>query len=88
VGSWNSLYEVRNVEQDERGNVQEGESIVLDCDASLILSKGRRKVAALGLRNVLIVDTEDALLVADLERSQDVRKITSELLQKGWAELL
>lgn len=88
VGSWNSLYEVRNVEQDERGNVQEGESVVLDCDASLILSKGRRKVAALGLRNVLIVDTEDAVLVADLERSQDVKKIISELLQKGWTELL
>ncbi len=88
VGSWNSLYEVRNVEQDERGNVQEGESVVLDCDASLIMARGRRKVAALGLRNVLIVDTEDALLVADLERSQDVRKITSELLQKGWTELL
>jgi mannose-1-phosphate guanylyltransferase len=88
VGSWNSLYEVRNVEQDERGNVQEGEAIVLDCDGSFILAKGRRKVAALGLRNVLIVDTEDAVLVADLERSQDVKKIISELLQKGWTELL
>jgi mannose-1-phosphate guanylyltransferase len=88
VGSWNSLHEVRNVEQDERGNVQEGEAIVLDCDGSFILAKGRRKVAALGLRNVLIVDTEDAMLVADLERSQDVKKIISELLQKGWTELL
>ena len=88
VGSWNSLYEVRNVEQDERGNVQEGEALVLDCDASFVMARGGRLVAALGLRNVLVVDTEDALLVADLERSQDVKKITSELHQKGWTGLL
>ncbi len=88
VGSWNSLYEVRNVEQDERGNVQEGDAIMLDCAASFVMAKGKRLVAALGLRNVLVVDTEDALLVADLERSQDVKKITSALRQKGWPGLL
>jgi mannose-1-phosphate guanylyltransferase len=88
VGSWNSLYEVRNVEQDERGNVQEGEALVLDCDGSFVIGRGSRLVATLGLRNVLVVDTEDALLVADLERSQDVKKITRELRQKGWTGLL
>jgi mannose-1-phosphate guanylyltransferase len=88
VGSWNSLYEVRNVEQDERGNVQEGEALVLDSDTCFVMARGGRVVAALGLRNVLVVDTEDALLVADLERSQDVRKIITELRKKGWTGLL
>jgi mannose-1-phosphate guanylyltransferase len=88
VGSWNSLYAVRNVEQDERGNVQEGDAVMLDCEGSFVVSRGKRLVATLGLRNVLVVDTDDALLVADLERSQDVKQITAYLQSEGLKHLL
>jgi mannose-1-phosphate guanylyltransferase len=88
VGSWNSLYEVRTVEQDDRGNVQEGDAVVLDCAGCFVLSRGKRLVAVLGLSNVLVVDTEDALLVADLERSQDVKKITAYLQAEALKHLL
>jgi mannose-1-phosphate guanylyltransferase len=89
VGSWYSLYEVRRGrEQDEDENVKDGESLLLDCQGSFVVSRGGRWVAALGLRKVLVVDTEDALLVADLERSQEIKEVTAYLEAKELKELL
>lgn len=89
VGSWYSLYDVRmNSEQDASGNVVEGRTISLDCRDSLFVSRGGRLIAALGLSKVLVVDTEDALLVADLERSQDVKKIIDRLISSGSGDVL
>lgn len=89
VGSWLSLYELKKEsESDESGNVKEGEAHFLDCRDSFVMAQGKRYVAALGLRNVLIVDTQDALLVADLERSQEVRDIIKTLKANGTGRLL
>jgi len=80
VGSWLSLYELKKDSGcDEQGNVKEGEGLVLDCRDSFVMSRGKRYVAALGLRKVLIVDTEDALLVADIDRCQEVRDVINAL---------
>ena len=84
VGSWYSLYEVRSGdEQDGCGNVVEGDALVVDCRDSLLLSRGKRLLAALGLEKLLVVDTDDALLVASLERSQEVKTIISRLKDAG-----
>jgi mannose-1-phosphate guanylyltransferase len=88
VGSWSSLHEVRAADEDAAGNVVEGEVLLLDCERSLVLARGRRLVATLGLRRVLVVDTEDSVLVADLERSQDIRRIISALEAQGRKDLL
>ncbi len=89
VGSWYSLYEVREAEErDQRGNVTEGRVMTLDCGNSFVLSNSGRMVVILGLNGVLVVDTEDALMVADLQRSQEVRRVTSELKERGLSELL
>lgn len=89
VGSWYSLYEVRhNTEQDGAGNVQQGRTLSLDCRDCLVLNQGRRLVVTLGLKKILVVDSEDALLVADLERSQEVKRITSLLAESESADLL
>jgi mannose-1-phosphate guanylyltransferase len=88
VGSWNSLYEVRQAEQDEQGNLLDGKGLLLDSRDCFVMARGGRLVAALGLRNVLVVDTEDSLLVADLERSQDIKQIIRHLRQQGRKELL
>ena len=61
--------------------VGEGESILIDCEESFVSSTSGRMVACLGLKNCLVVDTPEALLVADLGKSQEVKKIV-ELLQK------
>ena len=76
IGSWNAVCEL--VPADEAGNRVVGEAVLVDVGNTFIQSEGRM-VAAIGLDNLLIVDTPDALLVANRERSQDVRKVVQQL---------
>jgi len=79
VGSWASLYELKGDEQDEYENLAEGESLLTDCKNTFVSSRGGRLVACLGVKNCVIVDTPDALLVADLGKSQEIRDIVEQL---------
>ena len=88
VGSWASLYDLRKGEQDAGGNLEEGDTLLEACEGSFVSARGNRLVTGLGLRNMLVVDTPDALLVADLERSQDVRKIVTRLKEEGKESVL
>lgn len=88
VGSWASLYEMKEGEYDKEQNISEGECIHIDCKKSFFSSKGGRMVACLGLENCLIVDTPEALLVADLRRSQEVRRIIELLKRSRKVDLL
>jgi mannose-1-phosphate guanylyltransferase len=88
VGSWESVFELREEEQDEKGNFSEGDCVLIDCEKSFISSRGGRMVSCLGLKECLVVDTSDSLLVADLRKSQEVRKITEHLTVKGRSNLL
>jgi mannose-1-phosphate guanylyltransferase/mannose-6-phosphate isomerase len=77
VGSWSSLWEI--APHDERGNyVSRGEAVLEGATGCYIHSE-RALVTALGVENLVIVDTPDALLVADKSRAQDVSKIVSRL---------
>jgi mannose-1-phosphate guanylyltransferase/mannose-6-phosphate isomerase len=76
IGNWSELGD--RVRADERGNSVEGEAILVDTTGSLILSD-RRLVAAIGLEDMIIVDSEDALLVVPRSRAQDVRKVVEAL---------
>lgn len=76
IGSWNAVCDL--VPADEAGNRVIGEAVLVDVGNTFIQSEGRM-VAAIGLDNLLIVDTPDALLVANRERSQDVRKVVQQL---------
>jgi mannose-1-phosphate guanylyltransferase/mannose-6-phosphate isomerase len=76
VGSWNALSALSPA--DAQGNRTQGESILMDVRNCHIQSDSRI-VAAVGIRNLFIVDTPDALLVADKERAQDVRQVVQKL---------
>jgi mannose-1-phosphate guanylyltransferase/mannose-6-phosphate isomerase len=76
IGNWSELGD--RVRADDQGNSVEGESILVDTHGSLILGD-RRLVAAIGLEDMIIVDTEDALLVVPRSRAQDVRKVVDAL---------
>jgi mannose-1-phosphate guanylyltransferase len=80
IGNWAELGD--RVRADVHGNSVEGESILVDTTGSLILG-ARRLVAAIGLDDMIIVDTEDALLVCPRSRAQDVRKIVDGLRRAG-----
>jgi mannose-1-phosphate guanylyltransferase/mannose-6-phosphate isomerase len=80
IGTWSELGD--RVRADDRGNSVEGEAILVDTRGSLILSD-RRLVAAIGLEDMIIVDSEDALLVVPRSRAQDVRKVVEALRRAG-----
>ncbi|HEY6872507.1 MAG TPA: mannose-1-phosphate guanylyltransferase [Geobacteraceae bacterium] len=87
VGSWSALPEV--LESDQAGNVAIGvrEELVLDAGGCLVYGGG--KVAALvGVKDLIVVDTPDALLVCHRDRAQEVKKIVAELEKRGLAEYL
>jgi len=88
VGSWESLYELRSADYDRDQNLADGETLLVDCERSFVSARGGRPVACLGLKNCLVIDTPDILLVADLARSQDVRKIVDRLKKAGKEYLL
>ncbi|MDP3270034.1 MAG: mannose-1-phosphate guanylyltransferase/mannose-6-phosphate isomerase [Legionella sp.] len=76
IGSWNALGDL--AESDIKGNRIEGEALIHDVTNCFIQSK-ERMIGAVGLDNLIIIDTPDALLVADKSRVQDVKRIYSEL---------
>ena len=73
VGAWSALWEVRA--QDAAGNVLDGDAFVHDAENNLVLAQ-HRMVAAVGVNNCIIVETPDAVLVADKDRAQDVKAVT------------
>lgn len=76
IGSWNAISDLTI--PDDAGNRVVGEAVLVDVGNSFIQSEGRM-VAAIGLDNLLIIDTPDALLVADRARAQDVKKVVQQL---------
>lgn len=84
VGSWSSLWEVG--EKDARSNVSQGDVILQDTDNSYIYSDSRL-VATLGVDDLVVVETADAVLVAEKNRVQDVKSIVTELKNQQRAEI-
>ena len=85
VGSWNAVYEL--TPGDAAGNAARGEALALDSSGNFVDVRGRL-VALLGVKNLLVVDTLDALLVADRHRAQDVSSIVKLLEKAGRDDLL
>ncbi|MFT6956870.1 MAG: mannose-1-phosphate guanylyltransferase/mannose-6-phosphate isomerase [Halieaceae bacterium] len=83
VGAWSALWDVSASDSD--GNVIQGDVLAEDCSGSFIRSDARL-VAALGVENLVIVETSDAVLVADRGSVQDVKKIVSRLKSLGREE--
>ena len=82
VGDWHGLGEL--LAQDDQGNAIHGDLVQIDTTNSVIWSSGHRKIATVGITNIIIVDTPDALLVVDRDRGQDVRMVVDVL--KGEAD--
>lgn len=85
IGSWRALWEVSA--KDEKGNAVRGDTLLIDVENSLIRSE-HCLVAAVGLRDTLVVETADAVLVAPMDRSQDVKQIVAQLKQEKRDEFL
>jgi len=85
VGSWSSLWDVSA--QDEQGNVEQGDVIAVDTEDSYIYAE-TGLVATVGVKDHIIVQTADAVLVVHKERVQDVKEVVAVLKRQQRPEAL
>ncbi len=79
VGSWEAIYDIS--ETDENGNYVMGNVVDLDSKNSMIYSTSKL-ITTIGLENTVVVETEDAVLVCNRDRTQDVKKIVNHLKER------
>jgi mannose-1-phosphate guanylyltransferase / mannose-6-phosphate isomerase len=85
VGAWSTLWEVSS--KDGGGNVIRGDVIAHDTHDSLLMAS-HRVVAAVGVQDMVVVETADAVLVAHRDRAQDVRVVVEQLKRQQRSEYL
>ncbi len=85
LGSWEALDEV--LPPDDQGNAGRGDRLAIEAEGNLLFSDAGT-IAVLGVRDLVVVRTGDAVLVIPKERSQEVRKIVAELAARGREDLL
>jgi len=82
VGSWTALRDVS--QQDGDGNAHQGDVIAIDCRNTY--AYGQRLVAMVGLDDVIVVETDDAVLVGKADRMQEVKTVVAQLKADGRSE--
>ncbi len=80
--TWTALYDISK--KDENMNVIKGEDVITLDTTSSYIRGGKRTIATIGLDNIVIVDSDDALLVAAKGKIQDVKKVAEEIKGRGW----
>jgi mannose-1-phosphate guanylyltransferase/mannose-6-phosphate isomerase len=85
LGSWTALDEM--IKKDDAGNIVKGNTVDIGSQNSTIFA-GKRLIATIGLKDMVVVDTPDATLVTPKERVQEVRKIVENLKKNGREEHL
>ena len=81
VGSWSALYDISK--KDENQNVIKGDDVITLDTTSSYIRGGKRTIATIGLDDVVIVDSDDALLVAAKCKIQDVKKVSETIKARG-----
>jgi mannose-1-phosphate guanylyltransferase/mannose-6-phosphate isomerase len=85
VGAWDALADV--IEKDSDGNIINGANVLMmDCSDTIIQGE-KRLIAGLGLKNLIVVDSPDALLVCDKSRAQEVKQMVEKLKSMDRAEV-
>lgn len=83
VGSWSSIWEVHD--KDDDGNVTMGDVMVHDSHNCLVHGNGKL-VSVIGLEDIVVVETKDAMMIAHKDRVQDVKKVVNQLDAAGRSE--
>ncbi len=80
LGSWSSAWEL--AQHDDNGNAFPGETVAIDTIRTYVRAPEGKLVALIGVHDLIVVDTEDALLIVPRERAQEVREIVRELKER------
>ena len=87
LGAWDAVWQVsKEVKQDAQGNVTHGDTLLVDTHNTFVHASSRL-VGTVGVSNLIIVETADALLVADRSQSQNVKKLVQKLESQKREEL-
>lgn len=86
VGNWRTVKDI--LTKEDGGNVIKANCVNIDSKNNLIYASSKKIVGAIGLENMIIVETDDALLVCPKDRAQDVKKIVADIEEKGFKEYL
>ncbi len=85
VGSWLAVGRIR--ESDETNSTVEGNVVTVNCSDNVIIG-GKKLIAAVGLKNMVVVDADDALLLCPKEACGDIKKVLAALREKGLEQYL
>ncbi|PTD94194.1 mannose-1-phosphate guanylyltransferase/mannose-6-phosphate isomerase [archaeon SCG-AAA382B04] len=86
IGSWKAIYEL--LSEDENGNISIGDDIHLkESENSFFYSKNRL-IAGIGTQDLVVIDTEDALLVVDIDKSEEVKDMVKQLQSEDRKETI
>lgn len=83
IGAWDTLHENLMTKTDERRNLVRGERLNIDTSGCVIYGNDNKLVATVGVDDMIIVDTKDALLVCPKSRAQEVKNLVEELKERG-----
>jgi mannose-1-phosphate guanylyltransferase len=83
IGGWDTLHENLMTKTDEKRNLVRGERLNINTSNSIIYGEEGKLIATVGLDDIVIVDTKDALLVCSKSKAQDIRKVIKELETRG-----
>ena len=83
IGSWDALWKIS--EKDENNNTLVGDVVVNDVENSYVWS-GHRLVSVIGLKDVVVVETADAVMVASMDQAQNVKAVVNHLKEGGREE--
>jgi mannose-1-phosphate guanylyltransferase len=86
LGGWQSL--ARLVEQDENSNAVLGKHLGLDTSGTIVRTNDDHLIVTLGLKDIIVVHTPNATLVADKHCEEQIRQVVKRLEELGWAEYL
>ncbi|KAA3660380.1 MAG: mannose-1-phosphate guanylyltransferase [Calditrichaeota bacterium] len=85
VGTWSEVYKIREKDVDDNAA---GKKHILINSSGCLVEGDEKLIALVGMRDTIVVDTEDAMLICPIDRSQDVRKVIDMLKRKRFTELL
>jgi mannose-1-phosphate guanylyltransferase len=85
VGSWSAVYDISD--KDAQGNVIQGNVISIDAERNLVYAS-EKLTAVVGLKDIVVVETADALLICNRDQAQDVKKVVEMLEKQGKKEYL
>ncbi|NPA94872.1 MAG: NTP transferase domain-containing protein [Thermodesulfobacteria bacterium] len=84
LGVWESYY--RMFPKDEQGNAVKGHAFTLDCTGSLVMSEGKTLIGAIGLKDMVVVCVDDAILVCPRHELDRVKELVESLRKNGYED--